>query len=113
MVLEGQTCLSSVHYVAIVKAYKKKNCACQIHLHEAFLKSQYNPKTLIALWIRHVHVAVDNILSINELSLDQQILTQEKSLDDVIGALKSHEVSLDSKILNDINSSSIASTLQL
>ncbi|KNZ56993.1 hypothetical protein VP01_2269g6 [Puccinia sorghi] len=80
------------------------------------------------LWIVHIFVAANNLLSIKKLPLDQKIAdclvggsetswaavgdssiytAHEMLLNNVIGALESHKVNLDGKILNKIQSASV------
>ncbi|KAA1072319.1 hypothetical protein PGT21_032513 [Puccinia graminis f. sp. tritici] len=110
-------------YSTIVKAYEKNTRACRMRLQEAFWKARHNPNEVIALWIGQVRVAADDLLSIEELPTDRQIADRlvggldpswsnvrdsivytatEMSLDDVIGALEAHEVSLNGTKTNDI-----------
>jgi hypothetical protein len=118
-------------FTTIVNAYENNTRARRICLQEAFWESKHDPNTPIALWIGHVRVAADELLTINELPTDRQIAdrlvagldsswsavkdsivytAQEMSLDDTIGALEAHEVSLNGKTSNDFASASFASS---
>ena len=100
-----------------------------MQLQDAFWNARHNPSTPIALWIGHVRVAANDLLSINELPTDQQITDRlvgglnvswsavrdsivytaaEMSLDDSIGALEAHEVSLNGQASSDPILASIA-----
>ncbi|KAA1115396.1 hypothetical protein PGT21_035984 [Puccinia graminis f. sp. tritici] len=103
----------------------------RILLHAAFWESKHNPNTPIALWIGHIRVAADELLTINELPTDRQIANrlvaglgsswsavkdsiiytaQEMLLDDNIGALEAQEVSLNGTPSTDFASDSFASS---
>ncbi|KAA1074831.1 hypothetical protein PGT21_022475 [Puccinia graminis f. sp. tritici] len=102
----------------------------QICLQEAFWESKHDPNTPIALWIGHVRVATDDLLTIKKLPTDQQIAdqivagldsswaavkdsiiytAQEMSLNDTIGVLEAHEVSLHGRPSSNFASASYAS----
>ncbi|EFP79914.1 uncharacterized protein PGTG_05139 [Puccinia graminis f. sp. tritici CRL 75-36-700-3] len=116
-------------YSTIVNAYEKNTRARQMRLQEAFWNARHNPNEVIALWIGQVRVAADDLLSIEELPTDRQIADRlvggldpswsnvrdsivytatEMSLDDVIGALEAHEVSLNGTKTNDMVSAAAA-----
>jgi hypothetical protein len=113
-------------FTTIVNAYEKNTRARRIRLHEAFWESKHDPNTPIALWIGHVRVAADELLTISELPTDRLVggldnswsavkdsiiyTAQEMSLDDVTGALEAHEVSLNGKTSTDFASASFASS---
>ncbi|KAA1098041.1 hypothetical protein PGT21_027277 [Puccinia graminis f. sp. tritici] len=112
----------STHYL---KGYNPKeviaNCdalselACSticLTLSQSFWESKHDPNTPIALWIGHVRVAANELLTINELLTDWQVANclvagldsswsavkdsiiytaQDMSLDNTIGALEAHE----------------------
>ncbi|EFP76627.1 uncharacterized protein PGTG_02088 [Puccinia graminis f. sp. tritici CRL 75-36-700-3] len=96
--------------------------------------ARHNPNEVIALWIGQIRVAADNLLSIEELPTDRQIADRlvggldptwsnvrdsivytatEMSLDNVIGALEAHEVSLNGTKAHDVISAASASTKRI
>jgi predicted RNA-binding Zn-ribbon protein involved in translation (DUF1610 family) len=93
-----------------VNTYKKNTWARHIRLQQEFWTNFHNPNKRIALWIGCIRVVADNLLSIRELPSDQLVggldslwsavrdsivyTAIEMSLDNAIGALESHEVSL-------------------
>ena len=121
-------------YSTIVNAYEKNTRACRMRLHEAFWNARHDPNEPIALWISHVRVAgvaADDLLTVEELPTNRQIADQlvagldsswsnvrdaivytanEMSLDDVIGAMEAHEVSLNGNKTNDLPSAAAAYT---
>ncbi|OAV90431.1 hypothetical protein PTTG_28319 [Puccinia triticina 1-1 BBBD Race 1] len=118
-------------YSTIVNAYEKNTRARRMRLHEAFWNARHDPNEPIALWIGHVRVAADDLLTVKELPTDRQIADRlvggldsswsnvrdaivytanEMSLDDVIGAMEAHEVSLNGNKTNDLASVSAAYT---
>ncbi|OAV99040.1 hypothetical protein PTTG_25437 [Puccinia triticina 1-1 BBBD Race 1] len=118
-------------YSTIVKAYKKNTRTRRMHLHEAFWNARHDPNKPIALWIGHIWVAADDLLTVEELPTDQQITNRlvaglnpswsnvrdtivytatEMSLDDVVGAMEAHEVSLNGNKSTDLTSVSAAYT---
>ncbi|KAA1071560.1 hypothetical protein PGT21_011629 [Puccinia graminis f. sp. tritici] len=121
-------------YSTIVNAYEKNTRARRMRLHEAFWNARHNPNEVIALWIGQIRVASDDLLSIEELPTDRQIADRlvggldptwsnvrdsivytatEMSLDNVIGALEAHEVSLNGTKAHDVISAASASTKQI
>ncbi|KAI7966069.1 hypothetical protein MJO29_001817 [Puccinia striiformis f. sp. tritici] len=104
-------------FSTIVNAYEKNTCARRIQLQEAFWNARHDPNEPIALWIGRIRVAADHLISAKQLPSDQQIADRlvggldkswstirdtvvyastELSLDDTIGALEAHEVTLNS-----------------
>ncbi|KAA1112106.1 hypothetical protein PGT21_022938 [Puccinia graminis f. sp. tritici] len=96
-----------------------------------FWEARHDPNEPIALWIGCVRVAVNELLSIEELPTNQQIADQllgglhsswsnvqdsvvytaiKMSLDNVIGVLEAHEVSLNGTKALDLVSASFAAT---
>ncbi|OAV86419.1 hypothetical protein PTTG_29918 [Puccinia triticina 1-1 BBBD Race 1] len=116
-------------FSTIVNAYEKNTRARRMRLHEAFWNARHDPNEPIALWIGHVQVAADDLLTVEELPTDRQIAdclvggldsswsnvwdaivytATEMSLDDVIGAMEAHEVSLNGNRTTDLASASAA-----
>ncbi|KAA1070254.1 hypothetical protein PGT21_005219 [Puccinia graminis f. sp. tritici] len=119
-------------YTTIVNAYEKNTRARRIRLQEAFWNVRHDPNKPIALWIGCLRVAADDLLSIEELPTDRQIAdrlvggldpswsavrdsvvytAKEMSLDDTIGALEAHEVSLNGTGQHDLVSAASAKQL--
>ncbi|OAV88156.1 hypothetical protein PTTG_29130 [Puccinia triticina 1-1 BBBD Race 1] len=105
-------------FSTIVNAYEKNTRARRMRLHEAFWNARHDPNEPIALWIGHVWVAADNLLTVEEsqpivklpiVSLeDSTLLATEMSLNDVIGAMEAHEVSLNGNRTTNLASASAA-----
>ncbi|OAV97232.1 hypothetical protein PTTG_26088 [Puccinia triticina 1-1 BBBD Race 1] len=114
---------ASCLYSTIVNAYEKNTRARRMRLHEAFWNACHNPNKPIALWIGHIRVAADDLLTVEELPTDRQIANclvgglnaswsnvrdaivytaTEMSLDDVVGAMEAHEVSLNGNKTNNL-----------
>jgi len=102
-------------FSTIFNAYEKNTGARRIQLQEAFWNARHDPNQPIALWIGRCRVSAEDLLSANQLPTDQQITdhlvggldsswsavrdaivysAKELSLDDAIGALEAHEVTL-------------------
>ncbi|OAV86366.1 hypothetical protein PTTG_29945 [Puccinia triticina 1-1 BBBD Race 1] len=102
-----------------------------MRLHKAFWNARHNPNEPIALWIGHIRVAADDLLTVEELPTDCQIANclvgglnaswsnvrdaivytaTEMSLDNVVGAMEAHEVSLNGNKTNDLPSISATYT---
>ncbi|OAV89494.1 hypothetical protein PTTG_28673 [Puccinia triticina 1-1 BBBD Race 1] len=60
-------------FSTIVNAYEKNTRARRMRLHKAFWTARHDPNEPIALWISHVRVAADNLLTVKELPTDRQI----------------------------------------
>ncbi|KAA1115311.1 hypothetical protein PGT21_035071 [Puccinia graminis f. sp. tritici] len=116
-------------FTTIVNTYEKNTRARRIRLQEAFWTAKHDPHKPIALWIGCVRVAADDLLSIGELPTDRQITDRlvggldlswsavrdsivytavEMSLDDAVGALEAHEVSLNGSHQSDVVSAASA-----
>ncbi|OAV97731.1 hypothetical protein PTTG_01104 [Puccinia triticina 1-1 BBBD Race 1] len=99
-------------YSTIINAYEKNTRARWMRLHEAFWNACHDPNEPIALWIGHVQVAVDDLMTVNKLPTNCQIADRlvqgldsswsnvrdaivytanEMSLDDVVGAMEAPE----------------------
>ncbi|KAA1079513.1 hypothetical protein PGT21_014175 [Puccinia graminis f. sp. tritici] len=87
-------------YSTIVKAYEKNTRARRMRLQEAFWNARHNPNEVIALWIDRLVGGLDPSWSNVRDSI--VYTATEMSLDDVIGALEAHEVSLNGTKTNDI-----------
>ncbi|OAV93439.1 hypothetical protein PTTG_27348 [Puccinia triticina 1-1 BBBD Race 1] len=102
-----------------------------MRLHEAFWNARHDPNEPVALWIGHIRVAADDLLTVEELPTDHQIANRlvggldsswsnvqdsivytatEMSLNDIIEALEAHEVSLNGIKANDLAPVSAAYT---
>ncbi|KAI7948306.1 hypothetical protein MJO29_009971 [Puccinia striiformis f. sp. tritici] len=119
-------------FATIVNAYEKNTRARRIQLQDAFWNAKHDPNEPIALWIGRIRVAADQLISAKQLPTDQQIANRlvggldkswatirdtvvyastELSLDDTIGALEAHEVTLMSnKGTSDLISAAAATT---
>ncbi|OAV85071.1 hypothetical protein PTTG_06497 [Puccinia triticina 1-1 BBBD Race 1] len=125
---------ASCLYLTIVNAYKKNTRARWMRLHKAFWNARHNPNEPIALWIGHVQVAANDLMTIDELPTNRQIANKlvggldslwsnfreaivytatEMSLDNVVGAMEAHKVSLNRNKSNDLASASAAYTKQV
>ncbi|KAA1083606.1 hypothetical protein PGT21_000814 [Puccinia graminis f. sp. tritici] len=123
---------ASCLFSTIVNAYEKNTRARRIRLQESFWTARHDPNKPIALWIGCLRVAADELLSIGELPTDRQIADRlvggldsswsavrdsimytaiEMSLDDTIGALEAHEVSLNGNTQHDLVSAASAKHL--
>ncbi|OAV86541.1 hypothetical protein PTTG_29846 [Puccinia triticina 1-1 BBBD Race 1] len=121
-------------YSTIVNAYEKNTRARQMRLHEAFWNTRHDPNEPIALWIGQIQIAADDLLTVKELPTDRQIADRlvsglnpswsnvrdaivytatEMSLNDVVGAMEAHKVSLNGIKANDLAPFSAAYTKQI
>ncbi|KAH9442527.1 hypothetical protein Pst134EB_028778 [Puccinia striiformis f. sp. tritici] len=122
-------------FSTIVNAYEKNTRARRIQLQEAFWNARHDPNEPIALWIGRIRIAADQLISAKQLPTDQQIADRlvggldkswsnirdtvvyasaELSLDDTIGALEAHEVTLNGKeATSDLISASAAFTRKI
>ncbi|KAH9458373.1 hypothetical protein Pst134EB_010675 [Puccinia striiformis f. sp. tritici] len=104
-------------------------------LQEAFWNAWHDPNEPIALWIGRIRIAADQLISAKQLPTNQQIAdclvggldkswstirdtvayaSAELSLDDTIGALEAHEVTLNGKeATSDLISASAAFTRKI
>ncbi|OAV90265.1 hypothetical protein PTTG_03471 [Puccinia triticina 1-1 BBBD Race 1] len=120
---------ASCLFSTIVNAYEKNTRACCMCLHKAFWTACHDPNEPIALWISHVRVAADDLLTVKEPLTNCQIADRlvggldsswsnvwdaivytatEMSLDDVLGAMEAHEVSLNGNKATNLASASFA-----
>ncbi|KAI9599871.1 hypothetical protein KEM48_010930 [Puccinia striiformis f. sp. tritici PST-130] len=122
-------------FSTIVNAYEKNTRARRIQLQEAFWNARHDPNEPIALWIGRIRIAADQLISAKQLPTDQQIADRlvggldkswstirdtvvyasaELSLDNTIGALEAHEVTLNGKeATSDLISASAAFTRKI
>jgi hypothetical protein len=119
-------------FSTIVNAHEKNTRACHIHLQEAFWNARHDSNKPIALWIGCIRVAADDLLSIGELPTNRQIAdclvggldplwsavhdsivykAIGMTLDNTIGVLEAHKVSLNGASQQDLVSAASAKQL--